>query len=165
MKLQISYFKDTDTLSIWNGEPAREADDVAENLIIDMNASGSPVGLTLEHAAQLSLPELIGSAASPELYKESFSNPHPSPTGVPDRREDIKLHIDYHQQSDTLRLGNGLPAPNGEDIAEYVTAFFDNEDRPNAVVIEHAAEILLPVLQAAMKASEEGSEKPAKASS
>ena len=64
--------------------------------------------------------------------------------------------IDCHQQSDTLWLGNGLDAPNGEDIAEYVTAFFDDDDRPNAVMIEHAAELLLPVLQAAMKAREEG---------
>ena len=164
MNLQISYFKDTDTLSIWNGEPASEADDVAKNLLIDLNASGSPVGLTLEHAAKLCLPELLGVGASQELNSESSSYSPSSPARVPDRREDIRLHIDYHQESDTLWLGNGLPIPSGEDIAENVTAFFD-DDRPNGVMIEHAAEILLPVLQAAMKAKEEATNKPAKASS
>ena len=164
MKLQISYFEDTDTLSIWNGVPAWSADDVAENLTIDLTASGSPVGLTLEHAAELSLPELLGKAVSPELNSDSSSNPRPLRTEIPDRREDMKLEIDYHAESDILWLGNGLPTPNGEDVAEYVTAFFD-DDRPNAVMIEHAAEILLPVLQAAMKAKEEADHKPARASS
>ena len=164
MKLQISYFEDTDTLSIWNGVPAWSADDVAENLTIDLTASGSPVGLTLEHAAELSLPELLGATALPELKNDFSSNSHPSPVEISERREDIKLEIDYHAESDILWLGNGLPTPNGEDVAEYVTAFFD-DDRPNAVMIEHAAEMLLPVLQAAMKAKEEADHKPARASS
>ena len=51
-----------------------------------------------------------------------------------------------------LWLGNGKPTPNGEDIAEGVTAFFDDDERPNAVTIENAAEILLPILQASVKA-------------
>ena len=76
-----------------------------------------------------------------------------------------KLQIDYHEQSDTLWLGNGLPTPVGDDIAENVTVFFDMEEtQPNAVMIEHAAEILLPILQAAVQAKE-GSVKPAKSSS
>ncbi len=65
-----------------------------------------------------------------------------------------KLQINYHERSDTLWLGNGLPTPNGEDIAECVTAFFDADELPNAVAIEHAAELLLPVLQSAAKAKE-----------
>ncbi len=60
-----------------------------------------------------------------------------------------KLQIDYHRESDTLWLGNGLPTPLGDDIAENVTVFFDMEEtQPNAVMIEHAAELLLPILQA-----------------
>jgi hypothetical protein len=63
-------------------------------------------------------------------------------------------------------LGNGLPTPVGYDIAENVTVFLDMEEtRPNAVMIEHTAEILLPVLQAAKKATEESNSKAAKASS
>lgn len=54
-KLQISCYKDTDTHPIWNGQPAWSADDVAQNLNMDFDSSGSPVGLTLEHAAQLLL--------------------------------------------------------------------------------------------------------------
>lgn len=74
-----------------------------------------------------------------------------------------KLQLDYHQESDTLWLGNGLPTPVGYDIAENVTVFFDmDETQPNAVMIEHAAEILLPILQTALKAKEGDREKPAK---
>ena len=77
-----------------------------------------------------------------------------------------KLEIDYHEESDTLWLGNGLSTPVGYDVAENVTVFFDMEEtQPNGVIIEHAAEILLPVLQAAMKAKEDANNKPAKASS
>ena len=161
MNLQISYFEDTDTLSIWNGEPASEADVVAKNLLIDLNASGSPVGLTLEHAAELCLPELLGATESPRSNRGSSSNSHSSSKGILDGREDMQLHIDYHQQSDTLWLGNGLPTPGGEDIAEYVTAFFD-DDRPNAVSIKHATEVLLPVLQSGRAARGESSEQPGK---
>ena len=64
------------------------------------------------------------------------------------------LKIDYHAESDTLWLGNGLPTPDGEDIAENVTAFFDDNNQPNAVMIEHAAKLLLPILTAAEKSTE-----------
>ena len=59
MKLRISYYGDTDTLSFWNGEPASAADDVAENLIVDYDAAGEAVGFTLDHAAELLLPLLM----------------------------------------------------------------------------------------------------------
>ena len=62
MKLRVSYYKDTDTLSLWNGEPASEADDVADNLIVDYDAAGDVVGFTLEHAAKLLLPILKAAA-------------------------------------------------------------------------------------------------------
>ncbi len=58
MKLRISYYGDTDTLSLWNGSPASAADDVAENLIVDYDAAGEAVGFTLDHAAELLLPLL-----------------------------------------------------------------------------------------------------------
>ena len=63
----------------------------------------------------------------------------------------LHLKIDYHVESDTLWLGNGLPTPNGEDVAENVTAFLDG-DQPNAVMIEHAAKLLMPILAALGKA-------------
>ena len=53
MKLKIHYDKETDTLSLWNGNPASEADDVADNLVVDFDDDGEVVGFTLEHATAL----------------------------------------------------------------------------------------------------------------
>lgn len=53
-------------------------------------------------------------------------------------------------------LGNGLPTPNGEDIAENITTFFDDDEQPNGVMIEHAAELLLPILTTARPAAKDG---------
>ena len=75
----------------------------------------------------------------------------------------MKLKISYHADTDTLWLGNGLPAPVGDDVAENVTVFFDMEEtQPNAVMIEHAAELLLSILQAAVKTPEAAVDEPAK---
>ena len=75
----------------------------------------------------------------------------------------MKLRISYYKDTDTLWLGNDLPAPVGEDITENITVFFDMErTQPNGVLVEHAAELLLPILQAAIQSPEEASEKPAK---
>ncbi len=71
MKLKVSYFKDTDTLSLWNEQPASHADDVAENLIADYNSEGDAVGFTLEHAAEILLPIL---AAAEETATVTLSN-------------------------------------------------------------------------------------------
>ena len=69
-----------------------------------------------------------------------------------------QLRIDYDRETDTLWLGNGRPTPNGEDIADAVVVFFDDADRPNAVTIDHAAELLLPILSAARPAAQDGKE-------
>ena len=53
MKLSVYYDSETDTLSLWNGQPASEGADVADNLIADFDAEGEVVGFTLEHAAEL----------------------------------------------------------------------------------------------------------------
>ena len=53
MKLSVYYDRDTDTLSLWNGQPASEGADVADNLTADFDAEGEVVGFTLEHAAEL----------------------------------------------------------------------------------------------------------------
>lgn len=57
----------------------------------------------------------------------------------------MKLVIEYHAQSDTLWLGNGETASEGEDITENIIVFF-RDDRPVAVHIDHAAELLMPIL-------------------
>lgn len=53
MKLRIFYDDETDTLSLWNGQPGNEGADVAENLTVDLNSEGEVVGFTLEHAGEL----------------------------------------------------------------------------------------------------------------
>ena len=53
MKLSVYYDSETDTLSLWNGRPASEGADVADNLTADFDAEGEVVGFTLEHAAEV----------------------------------------------------------------------------------------------------------------
>ena len=53
MKLKIYYDRDTDTLSLWNGRPGSEAENVAEHLVADFNDAGEVVGFTMEHASEL----------------------------------------------------------------------------------------------------------------
>ena len=58
MKLEIYYDPETDTLSLWNGQPGNYGADVAENLTVDLDDDGEVVGFTLEHAAELLKPAL-----------------------------------------------------------------------------------------------------------
>lgn len=53
MKPKIYYDRETDILSIWNGIPASEAEDVAEHLVADFNEKGEVVGFTMERASEL----------------------------------------------------------------------------------------------------------------
>ena len=53
MKLNVYYDSETDTLSLWNGQPASEGADVSENLTADFDAEGEVVGFTLEHASEM----------------------------------------------------------------------------------------------------------------
>ena len=53
MKLDIYYDAETDTLSLWNGLPASDGEDVADNLVADFGRDGCVVGFTLEHAAKV----------------------------------------------------------------------------------------------------------------
>ena len=58
MKLVVDYCPETDTLSLWNGQPASSGTDLSEDLVVDLDAAGTAVGFTLEHAAALLLPLL-----------------------------------------------------------------------------------------------------------
>lgn len=51
--LNVYYDRETDTLSLWNGRPASEGADVADNLTADFDAEGEVVGFTLEHAVDV----------------------------------------------------------------------------------------------------------------
>ena len=54
MKPKVRYFAETDTLAIEVArEPAAEAEEVAEDLILDYDAARKVVGITIEHASVL----------------------------------------------------------------------------------------------------------------
>ena len=53
MKLDVYYDGETDTLSLWNGQPAAAGADVAESLTADLDAEGEVVGFTLERASEI----------------------------------------------------------------------------------------------------------------
>lgn len=64
---------------------------------------------------------------------------------------DPKLHIYYDPASDTLTLGNGLPAGYGETVAEYLTAELNGPTVAEGgevvgMTLEHAARLLRPYL-------------------
>ena len=58
MEADVSYFPDSDTLSVWTGKPAAEAEEIADGVIVDLDADGNVVGFTIEHAAKLLRPML-----------------------------------------------------------------------------------------------------------
>ena len=65
MKPVVKYFEDTDTLSVdLASRPAAEAEEVAEDVIIDFDSDGNVVGFTIEHASRLLGAALPGKRAA-----------------------------------------------------------------------------------------------------
>ena len=59
MKPVVRYFSETDTLSVdLASRPAAEAEEVAEDVIVDFDSDGNVVGFTIEHASRLLGPAL-----------------------------------------------------------------------------------------------------------
>ena len=58
MSIDVQYFADSDTLSLWTGAPASDAEEVAEGVFVDFDADGNVVGIRLERAAVLLRPML-----------------------------------------------------------------------------------------------------------
>jgi uncharacterized protein YuzE len=51
--MKIQYFPDTDTLYIHLADrPSIESEAINENLIVDLDGEGKPVGITIEHYSQ-----------------------------------------------------------------------------------------------------------------
>ena len=51
--MQLTYFPDTDTLYIDLADrPSTESEVVNDNLIIDLDSEGRPVGITVKHYSQ-----------------------------------------------------------------------------------------------------------------
>ena len=57
-KLKVFYDPETDTLSLWNGRPACEGEEVGEGLTADYDNDGGLVGITLDGAAKLLTPHI-----------------------------------------------------------------------------------------------------------
>jgi len=65
--MKVSYFNDTDTLYIeLNAADIQDTRDLDENTLLDLDANGNVVGITLEHAStrtDVSKLQLAGIAA------------------------------------------------------------------------------------------------------
>ena len=59
MSIDVQYSADSDTLLLWTGAPASDAEEVAEGVFVDFDADGNVVGFRLERAAVLLRPMLV----------------------------------------------------------------------------------------------------------
>ncbi len=57
-----------------------------------------------------------------------------------------ELLIRYFEDTDTLVLTGGTFGANGETVARNLVAMTDNDGWVTSVVLEHAAELLRPIL-------------------
>ena len=148
MKLEIAYFSDTDTLSLWNGKPASEAGDliatgalivsddadggVTGDIIADYDADGKVVGFTIEHAAELLLHPLA---------RKGGQSDHLEVNGI------------YSGYGYTLSMNNGTLSlcsdreqVRSDDVAKHLTVHYDADGDAAGFTLERAAELLLPHL-------------------
>ena len=63
MSIDVQYSADSDTLLLWTGAPAADAEEVAEGVFVDFDADGNVVGIRLERAAVLLWPMLDAACA------------------------------------------------------------------------------------------------------
>ena len=61
-------------------------------------------------------------------------------------QQTLKFEIYYDPKSDTLDIGNGSPASEGDDVADQLTAHVDAQGNVVFVSLEHAVEVLAPHL-------------------
>ena len=132
MKLRISYFNDTDTLSLWNGMPASEGGDVTRDLIADYDAVGKVVGFTLEHAGKVLLDLLSMKIEYGYAGSDSFSDQYPYTVQL---------------KNGTLTLSNAQPVEYSEEVAEHLTAHYDADGDAVGFTLDSASELLLPYLK------------------
>ncbi|PSR15638.1 hypothetical protein C8255_22035 [filamentous cyanobacterium CCP3] len=73
--MKLTYFPDTDTLYIDLADrPSTESEVVNDNLIVDLDSDGRPVGITLEHYSQ--------TVTSQAIEVSLPSEPLPTPAGL-----------------------------------------------------------------------------------
>ena len=149
MKLEIAYFSDTDTLSLWNGKPASEGGDliamgalifednanggVTGDVIADYDSDGRVVGFTIEHAVELLL--------------------HPLATkGRTSEHLEVKgMYAGYGYtlllNHGTLSLYSDREQVRSSEVAKHLIAHYDADGDAAGFTLERAAELLLPYLK------------------
>ncbi|MCY3543678.1 MAG: DUF2283 domain-containing protein [Chloroflexota bacterium] len=132
MNLKISYFIDTDTLSIWSGMPASEAGNVTQNLIADYDAEGEIVGFTLDHAAELLLN--IPFQTGMDYGYETISSSDPDA-------------YNHYVKDGALTLVNLNAVKFSNQVSENLTAHYGDDGDAVGFTLLHAAELLLPYLK------------------
>ena len=135
---EIHYYPEDDFLSVSNGLPDGGGFDLCHCCIVLFGGyPENPVEFIHWNAAELLLPALTGVAT-----------PYQSPY-------DDEV-IAYDSDTDTLHLQNGLPALVRRDIFAGCGVFFNDKEFVAAIVMELAAELLIPVLTAEPEGDESG---------
>jgi len=149
MKLDIRYFSDTDTLSLWNGRPASEGGDliatgalsvdddsdsvVTGDVIADYDSDGRVVGFTIEHASELLLRPLARKG------------------GQSDHLEVKGIYAGYgytlSMNNGTLSLCSDRERVRSGEVAKYLTVHYDADGDAAGFTLERAAALLLPHLK------------------
>ena len=76
----------------------------------------------------------------------------------------MQLRIAYYGDTDTLSLWNGAPASAAEDVADHLIVDYDAAGDAVGFTLDHAAELLLPLLTAAKQSAQDSKDgKPAAA--
>ena len=148
MKLKLSYYKDTDTLSLWNGMPASEGGDliatgelivdddkdsiVPVDIIADYDSEGKVVGFTIEHAAGLLLHSLVRKGTPSDYFE------------VDGLYSGYRYTLSLNKG--TLSLSSGREQVRSDEVAEHLTAHYDTDGDAAGFTLERAAELLLPLL-------------------
>lgn len=73
--------------------------------------------------------------------------------------KDPDLVIEYFPDSDTLRLGAGVPAAEGETIAKWLMVEWGQDNEVTGVVLRNAAKVLSPHILRYIEGSSDGLEK------
>ena len=130
MKLDIYYDSTTDTLSLWNGRPASEGADVAENLIVDFGRDGEVVGFTLDHAVELlgsilskwTSPDITVSKRRPSFWESVYELRENHQIPYVWTRADLKkyLHGKFAPGSISAIPSNASMTRDGKDKGDYV---------------------------------------------
>ncbi len=140
MKLNISYFKDVDFLTLWNEQLTDSGEDVSAGLTAFFDDSDdSVVSFTIQGAARNLVPVLYGEeAARKEIVRRKV--------GQQGYLEDEPLFIEYNTVSDTLHLWNGRPASREQVVADTLIAELNTEEEVVGLTLERAAAQLRPYL-------------------